>query len=349
MIDQMKSGFRRLARMRIPTPAIDRAPFPKSTASLDDLLGKWWYYSIELEPGRIAKGLYPDDLPMLPRLMLRRCRFAGLDCLDVGSMEGLIPTLMKRQGARRVTATDFNDHCAAKMAAVRQRYGVDFDFKSVGLLYDLDRTLPRSSYDLINLSGVLYHVFAPLMILAAVRPLLKRNGLIIVSNNVVTSDGYFMEFNDHGRLQLEINTFWYPSVRLFDYLLRFMKLAPIDCAFLPHRAITTDSISTGGDYVFDKPSGYLSVVCRAMDEVVAGVDDEWMRDAAAGSWEHRHLIDWKRVARQPVSTIGYEARDPRSKSADECIDLFDAVSRREPVTRVADRRDSHILRLADRD
>jgi 2-polyprenyl-3-methyl-5-hydroxy-6-metoxy-1,4-benzoquinol methylase len=348
MITQMMSGLRQL--MRAPGRGTVFPARLKPAIDLQQLLAKWWYYSVELAPGRIAKGVYPDDLPMLPRIMLRRCLFAGLDCLDLGSMEGLIPTLMKRQGARRVTATDFNDHCAAKMAAVRTQYEADFEFQSVGLLYDLGRAMPRSGYDLINLSGLLYHVFSPLLILAAVRPLLKRDGLMIVSTNVVTGDGHFMEFNNHGRLQTEANTFWYPSVRLLDYMLRFMKLAPIDCESLPHQTIAAGSIAAGGEYVFDKPSGYLSVVCRATDDVMAGADDAWMRKAAAGSWEHLHLTDWRRAAQQPVSPIRYDRQNDRSNRHDQdCIDLFDAVHTNKPYTKITDRRDSHILFLDDHD
>lgn len=346
MITQMMSTFHQLMQLR--NRASRSSARREWSKRLPELQKLWWYYSIELSPGCIAKGIYPDDLPMLPRIMLRKCQFAGLDCLDVGSMEGLIPTLMKRQGARGVTAVDFNQHCAEKMAAVRQLYDADFEFKSVGLLYELHRTLPRSSFDLINLSGVLYHVFSPLLVLGAVRPLLKRDGLLIVSTNVVTNDGYFMEFNNNGRLQVEANTFWYPTVRLFDYLLRFMKLAPIDCAFLPHQAIAANSISRGGDYVFDKPSGYLSVVCRATDEVQASADDAWMGQAAGKSWEHLNLIDWQRAARQQVSAISYAGHDRRFHRADlDCLNLFDAVQQREPYTKATDHRDTHLLCLAD--
>jgi SAM-dependent methyltransferase len=308
----------------------------------------WWYYSVELSPGCVTKGIYPAYLPMLPRIMLRRCRFAGLDCLDLGSMEGLIPVLMKLQGAARVVATDFNDHCAEKLAAVKKAFEVDFDFRRVGLLYDLDKSIPHAGYDVINLSGLLYHVFSPLLVLAAVRPLLKRDGLLIVSTNVVSSDGYFMEFNNYGRLQEEANTFWYPTVRLFDYLLRMLKLAPIDCAYIPHQAIATDSIRAGGKYVFDKPSGYLSVVCRAKDDVIAAGDDTWMPKAAEGSWEHVHRIDWPRASKQPVSSAGYVRPDRMGGGDLDRIDLFEAIQRQTPFTKVLDRRDSHTLCLGDR-
>ena len=43
-----------------------------------------------------------------------------------------------------------------------------------------------------------------------------------------------MRFNVAGHMQPESNTYWYPSARLFDYLLRYMRLEPIDCLFARH-------------------------------------------------------------------------------------------------------------------
>ena len=54
-------------------------------------------------PGLITKGQYPDSFPMLPRMLLRNCDLRGTTCLDLGSMEGLMPVLMCRQGAKAVT------------------------------------------------------------------------------------------------------------------------------------------------------------------------------------------------------------------------------------------------------
>jgi len=92
-------------------------------------------------PNTVTEGIYPGNFPMTPRQMLRRCDLTGTECLDLGTMEGLVPTLMKRGGARRVLAVDAIDHCREKMAAVKHYYGVDFDFQTVGLMYDLDRKI----------------------------------------------------------------------------------------------------------------------------------------------------------------------------------------------------------------
>lgn len=321
--------------------------FPAGAEGLKNsgLYNQWWYYSVELLPGVVTNGIYPADVPMLPRLMLRRCVLDRMSCLDLGSMEGLIPALMCRAGAGQVVATDAIDHCAEKMEAVKHYYGVDFEFETVGLMYDLHEKLPGRAFDLINCSGVLYHVVSPLHVLFGLRPLLKRDGLLIVSTNVINNESYTMEFNDSGRLQEEGNTFWYPSVKLFDYILRYLKLAPIDCAYLPH-----SDIRSKVNYIFDKPSGYLSVVCRAVHEVRPTKDDKWMAKSKRSSWEYLGLCDWKRAGDQPGSAIKYrgEVKDDLWREDSRSLDLWRAINERPPVTSAERPEDSHLLRLSDR-
>ena len=138
--------------------------FPETVKDLakSDLFTGWWYYSVELMPGLITRGQFPDSVPLLPRILLRNCDLRGTSCLDLGSMEGLMPVLMCRQGAEAVLATDAVDHCREKMAALRYYYKANFEFQQIGLMYDLVKKLRKSgrlSFDVINLSGVLYHVF----------------------------------------------------------------------------------------------------------------------------------------------------------------------------------------------
>ena len=325
-----------------------RESFPHSAEDLQksELFTGWWYYSVELMPGLITKGQYPDSFPMLPRILLRNCDLHGTTCLDLGSMEGLIPVVMCRQGAKTVLATDAVDHCRIKMTALRHYYKASFEFQQVGLMYDLSNKLRKSgtdSFDIINLSGLLYHVFSPLMVLAGVRPLLKRNGLMIVSTNVVVDDSFTMQFNNGGRLQEEVNTFWYLSVRALDYILRYLRLAPIDCLYISHRDIRS-SIR----YVTDMESGYLSVVCRAKDDPIPTREDRWMLKSAQNSWEYTGLADWNFYNKQPITQVPYSGTVEEDLLRDdtETVDLLRAASRR--VIHKAERSsDAHVLRLAD--
>jgi SAM-dependent methyltransferase len=317
-------------------------PNTAETLKASDIYAQWWYYSIELLPGVITRGLFEDTFPFLPRTILRNCRIADMECLDLGSMEGLIPLLMARNGARRVLATDAVDHCTDKMAAVQHYHRLSFEYQNVGLMYNLSKKIKRS-FDLINCSGVLYHVFSPLMVLAGMRPLVKRNGLVIVSTNVVHSADYLMEFNNEGRWQDEGNTFWYISVPLLDYILRYLRFAPIDCIYSPHA-----SIQSHVRYTSDKPSGYISVACRAVDQPLLTSADNWMSKSARDSWEYQGLIDWKRAAGNPVSRIEYNGNLERKclRSDSGSMDLCRAINEITPV--LMGEGATHVLRLGDR-
>ena len=291
-----------------------------------------WYYSVELLPGVVMEGSHPRDVPFLPRIMLRRCGVEGQSCLDLGTVEGIVPALLVRRGAREVLAVDHSNAHLARLVALKHYHGVDFGFRTVGLMYGLHRQI-RRSFDLVNVSGLLYHVFSPLGILASVRPLVKRGGLVLASTNVTLEPGCTMDFNAAGRLQTEANTFWYPTVELFDYMLRYMRLQPIDCLLLPH-----DRSSLRDHLVFDKPSGYLSVLCRAVD---AADGDDWMRESAASSWEYLDGSDWRRADSAPESGIEYTGdRDGGP------IELAAAVAETPPMARAESEDQSHLLRLS---
>jgi 2-polyprenyl-3-methyl-5-hydroxy-6-metoxy-1,4-benzoquinol methylase len=323
-----------------------RPDYPRDAVALraSELYTQWWYYNIELLPGVVTNGQYESSIPMLPRLMLRKCSVEGRDCLDMGSMEGLIPALLARRGARRVLATDAIPHCEDKLAAVQHYHDVRFEYQSVGLMYELNKKLPGQSFDLINCSGLLYHVISPFHVLAGVRPLLKRNGLIVISTNVVCTSDYVMEFNNAGRLQDELNTFWYMSVPLMDYLLRYLRLAPLDVAYLPH-----DRMHSHIRYRTDKNTGFMSVVCRAIADTRPTEADAWMAQSARLSWESTGLVDWARAERNAESDIAFNGPplSPFVRSDTGSLDLFRAVTERPPVGAPARAADTHALGLDD--
>ncbi len=325
-------------------PAPPRA-YPSSVAQLqnDRLMQQGWYYGMELIEGFGMQGIYPEDFPMLPRQMMRNCELHGAECLDIGTMEGLMPVLMCRGGASRVLATDASEHCLEKIDAVKHYYGVDFDFRTVGLMYDLHQKLPGEGFDLINCSGLLYHVVSPMHVLLGVRPLLKRNGLMIISTNVVISERHLMEFNDGGRLQEETNTFWYLSVKYLDYMLRFLKLQPLDFAYYPHRLIRSNV-----RYLTDVNSGYLSVVCRAHDAVLPVAGESWMGKAVAESWEMTGLSDWQRAAQQTRSAIRYKKEPDAAfwRADGSGLDLHAAVVAAPDPAPATDPADTHFLHLS---
>lgn len=74
-----------------------RHPLPKSPeqAVASDLYKSWWFYDAEIFPGVIKDGIFPKAMPLPARMMLRKCELGNSECLDIGSMEGLIPILTR--------------------------------------------------------------------------------------------------------------------------------------------------------------------------------------------------------------------------------------------------------------
>jgi 2-polyprenyl-3-methyl-5-hydroxy-6-metoxy-1,4-benzoquinol methylase len=307
------------------------------------VINDWWYYSVELAPGVVTKGMDTPQTPMLPRMMLRNCNLNNMECLDIGSMEGLIPAMMVRKGARRVLATDALPHCQKKMDVLRKIYNVNFDFRQIGLLYDLSTKLKdQGGFDFINLSGVLYHVFSPMHVLAGIRPLLKKNGLMVISTNVMNREGNTLEFNARGSLQAETNTFWYHSVPMLESLIRYFKLVPIDFLFCPHTEVNPYT------YVPGLNSGYMSVVCRAVDSPEMEAADAWASGSRMSSWEFLSLCNGQMMAGQPQSTISYRTDDDRQAVDVHGMHLMDHINDpKRVVATVTDSRSSQTLHLSD--
>lgn len=315
---------------------------------LEDLIASvandWWYYNVELKPGLITQGTHLPRVPMMPRMLLRNAELKGMECLDIGSVEGLIPALMARRGAKRVVASDALPHCAKKMDVLKQVYDVDFEFRQIGLLYDLSTKLKdEGGFDLINLSGVLYHVFSPMHVLAGLRPLLKKNGLMIVSTNVMKQPGHTLQFNTRGGLQAETNTFWYHSVPMLEYLIRYFKMVPVDCLYCPHSEVNPANFAPGVD------SGYLSVMCRAVEDAQIDAGDPWAANSRAASWEFLSLCNGAMLQAQAASTIAYRSGRTAAQQAPSGIDLLQTIADERHVVRaVDDSRDAHTLMLSDR-
>jgi 2-polyprenyl-3-methyl-5-hydroxy-6-metoxy-1,4-benzoquinol methylase len=285
---------------------------------LEQEIKKWWYYSAELAPGLFAKGIY-GNCPYMPRMLMRQADLRNADCLDLGCMEGVLQVLMHRGGAKRILATDAVPHCADKMALLKEIYSANWDFRETGLMYDLsDKLAAEGSFDFVNLSGVLYHVFSPLHTLASIRPLVKKNGLFMIATNVINELSDVMHFNTGGRQENgDTNTFWYPSIPLLEYFLRYFNFAPIDCLYMP---VPSDCLVGYGS---------LCIVCRAVESGTAlPAGDDWARRSMLQSWDYLSLSKQRQSMQGPASTISYKVPGVLQEQVarDGSINLFAAVN-----------------------
>jgi SAM-dependent methyltransferase len=188
-----------------------------------------WYYSMEMEPGKLTPGQTFSNVG-LTRALLQRADLNGQDCLDIGTMEGLLPILMQRRGARSVTAYDRPSALTSRIASVKKRFDADFDFVSGFPLAELPAKVGHRTFDVVVMSGVLYHLFSPLAGLAIARGLLRNGGLMIVETGAIISDEMVMYWNSASRFKGE--AYFYPSVACLDYFARFLRMEVIDSTFL---------------------------------------------------------------------------------------------------------------------
>lgn len=284
------------------------------------LADAWWYYTVEHKPEAFYQGIYRDDMVLLPRRNLSMIDLTGQRAIDVCTMEGLIPTLMAKGGASEVYATDNarpsdypddgNDslyYMRRKVKAVRQLHNVDWNYEIIpektGVFDHLSR-MNVGQFDVLNLSGLLYHVYSPMHWLGAVRPLIKDGGLVIISTNIKFTDEMSMFFNAKGYPQNNLTTYWYPSVPLFDYMLRYFRLMPV-------RALS---------FRDDDGFGYVSAVCRATENVIADPDDSWMEPSAWHSWDSKWFGGLNMAGRSEKSSVKF-----KDGKADQRISLADAT------------------------
>jgi 2-polyprenyl-3-methyl-5-hydroxy-6-metoxy-1,4-benzoquinol methylase len=202
-----------------------------------------WYYSVELGPGLVTEGFQFDNI-ICTRELLRRLNPAGRDICDIGTMEGIIPILLKRRGARSVVATDAVDY-SERIRLVQECYGERFEYyprtslgriksflaERVGLSKYVGQQKIDQGFDVVTLSGVLYHVFSPLHVIGLARTLLREGGILILETAVSCHDRYSMNWVFDGEKYIYwsgTNT-WFITLRLLDHILRYMKFKVIDC------------------------------------------------------------------------------------------------------------------------
>src|SRR5512145_2260297 len=94
-----------------------------SPARQAELLAQDWYYVAELAPGIWTPGKGHPNI-IATRELLRRTDVAGTRCLDVGTVEGLVPILLAHRGAAEVVGIDVRDR-GHKVDALKAVHGVD--------------------------------------------------------------------------------------------------------------------------------------------------------------------------------------------------------------------------------
>jgi len=283
-------------------------------ASQVPVLERRWYHGIEIEPGVWSRGLFVDNL-LTTRAALRNLDVTGARCLDIDSMEGLVAILLERKGAAQVVAYDrmnFSD----RVALMKQKGLARFDYVHGFPLADLARRLePDPHFDVVLFSGVLYHMLEPLAGLLMARRHLRPGGIMVFESLLMARPEMSAQFNAAGTLTDGGDNFWLLNVGLVDYLLRFVRLRPIDVHHL----------SNAG-----RPTARVCVVCEAVDEPPGDPADTWIRLPQARDFAE--YLDWRALREAAPARVRYAAARPGLPWHPwGSVDLWESVARMPPL------------------
>jgi hypothetical protein len=100
------------------------------------------------------------------------------------------------------------------------------------------------------------------------------------------SKDFTMTFNAAGRHNsVDPTYFWQVSPKVYDYLLRMLRLVPIDVAY------------TGGR---------MAIACRAVAEVVPPTDDVWLSETYKAR-DSLDLVDWSIL--DHTASVAYDGEE----------------------------------------
>jgi len=252
------------------------------------LITGYWYYRVELEPEVFTPGFMFSNLP-LTRHLLRRTEVAGMRCYDIGTMEGVIPTLLAKRGASKVVAMDGINY-TSKIRLVQDLHGVSYDYHpniqldSVpGFLRNKARMdgeyLDRYDYrsDVTVIAGILYHVFSPFHLLGYARSITRKGGVVVIETAAMNRNDWAMLYNFNGAGYIyDWTDTWFPSLPLLDYMLRMCKLQPLDAMWVPQAQ--ADGLVR------------IAIACRALADTLP-MEGEDLMSKSTYNLDHNIFVD----------------------------------------------------------
>jgi len=220
-----------------PPPA--RWPFslPASTAperinairrrvdELSDAAQYGWVHTIDFGPFT-KEGVMKDDFLKIvghwDALRWWPASLRGLRVADIGCATGGISLLMAHRGAREVLAVDQIPEHIAQCSYLCEVFGVTAVRPLAASLFDLPK-LEVGRFDLVVMSGLLYHVSDMLVALLIMRELLEVGGALLIESAAVADDEH--SYANFGRFAMGM--WWQPSTLCIRDMCQFVGLSEL--------------------------------------------------------------------------------------------------------------------------
>lgn len=221
-----------------------------------EVLGPW-FHNIDLCGVRTAPEHPLGDYPANKWRRVAAAiadKVPGRTVLDIGCNGGFHSIAMKRLGAARVVAIDFDDGYLDQARFAAQVSDVDIEFHSLSV-YDVARL--RERFDIVLFMGVLYHLRHPLLALDLIREHVAAEMLLFQSMQRGSKDVEFIEA-DRGFWQCEhFDRPGYPKLHFVEH----RYAADPTNWWIPNRACVEAMLRSAGFRIAGHPEEEV-YICR---------------------------------------------------------------------------------------
>jgi tRNA (mo5U34)-methyltransferase len=192
-----------------------------------------WFHQIELTEAVRTRDVAPSPGPQpkdhpLPRWEQLRdeipADLSGMRVLDVGCADGFFSIEMARRGAAEVVAVDPWAKAVARVAFVRDHFGLGAIAPRQGDVYGLDESYGR--FDFILALALLYHLEHPLLGLQRMFPL--SDVLYLESITVDDDDHSYLYLRHPDESGSHFVPKWLPTRRCLRDMLTWVGYASIE-------------------------------------------------------------------------------------------------------------------------
>ena len=140
-----------------------------------------WFHNLDLKGVRTAPEHFLGDYPAIKWASFRDALpvdLRGKTVLDIGCNAGFYSMEMKRRGASRVLAVDYDPDYLAQARFAAEVEGLDIEFRQLSV-YDVGSL--RERFDVVFFIGVFYHLRHPLLALDLIHEHVARDILVFQS------------------------------------------------------------------------------------------------------------------------------------------------------------------------
>jgi tRNA (mo5U34)-methyltransferase len=217
-----------------------------------------WFHNIDLAGVKTAPDHFLGDYPAVKWRCFKSALPAdlrGRTVLDIGCNAGFYSIEMKRRGAARVVAIDFDQDYLEQARFAAEVSGVDLEFRELSV-YDVGTLGER--FDIVLFLGVLYHLRHPVLALDLIHEHVARDLLVFQSMQRGSAEIEGLE-QDYPFTEVEV--FDRPGFPKLHFIERRYAGDPTNW-WAPNRACSEALLRSAGFAIVARPEEEVFICCR---------------------------------------------------------------------------------------